>query len=1124
MTRVLRAVGALVALAALVVGVPWMLIRLAGWPLPTKVPDLSNAATMVQQGNIEASTVIKVLAVLVWAAWLITVWSILWELVVNVPQLLKGRSHRPAPLAPKAMSKGVGWLFAVLLTTTSMSQAAHASSPLGALVGGELADLATTELSVNTSDASTVFTPALGDDTAATVSAGEVWVATDDDTLWSIAADTGVSVETLLASNAVLTASTFIHEGMEISLPGGVEVPQDRRSVDGSETVGATPQASLPTDVVSYTVQDNDGMWNVAQALLGDGALHVEMTQLALGQQVAPGVVFDADTLVIHPGWVFTAQPAAAGTVEVSQVAQAAEAGDVHVVAENESLSSIAQERWGDADRWVELWDLNGGRIMDDGRVFEDPNLIVTGWTINLADTPPPPPPVVVAAPDVVGDVGDVIVEASNAAVVESDTQSAEVALPPPTTQVQESPESAPATVGEVAGTAPVRSTFPAPTAAGAADVAGGSFEVDNGVEVVNEWDRSVWATVAGGSLLFAGLAMAVRRFRLRRLARLEPGERIAEPPSVAAGTELAIVRAPGSQEGLATLRGLMQGLTPYAAEQADPPAVRAVQIGTERIEVLFASPAPLPPKGWSTIDGSHSWTHNFDDEAVTSRQLLTPALVTIGVRDAGEDGQEVLLDLETAASVSISGDTDAALGMARSMALELATYPLGVPMDLCLIGLHVDGTEVCDRVWQDTTLQRAVRKTREYIEAMVAAGAVSMVSARSELEEDDGRHDPMIFIVNAASVVEADRALLDELVDICAPSMGVAVVVVGEHANANEQIRVDAASKALWSHVTLSAPSVSLQAAAEAAVLLDHAANADSEPYEPSEMMTEMLAETEAHQVAIAASYDDAMTGEEDGGSGGGDGDDVVPEFEYRAPSFDVLLKVMGNARTEGADLNANETELLGVLACLRGHKAVDLGLVHEAIAPTRERKTVENRISALRRKLGVGSNGEDLLPAIGTGGRIQHLFYELSRLVVTDVDLLEHRLHTAHELGSNDARRVLTDGLVLMQGPLFRAQKGFDGWPQSEGVVVAMTTIVTNYALMLIDLAVEVDDFALVARTTAAAGQVLDNPVSEFTIRQKEEEYAEACGDEDLAASVSAARQKLLTYLRDEDSLATP
>ncbi|WP_395156960.1 hypothetical protein, partial [Ilumatobacter sp.] len=115
-------------------------------------------------------------------------------------------------------------------------------------------------------------------------------------------------------------------------------------------------------------------------------------------------------------------------------------------------------------------------------------------------------------------------------------------------------------------------------------------------------------------------------------------------------------------------------------------------------------------------------------------------------------------------------------------------------------------------------------------------------------------------------------------------------------------------------------------------------------------------------------------------------------------------------------------------------------------------------------------------------------------------------------------------TEGLELMEGPLFRAQKGFDGWPQSEGVVVAMTTIITNYALMLIDLAVEVDDFALVARTTAAAGQVLDNPVSEFPFRQKEEEYAEACGDDQLVASVGAAREKLLAYLRDEDSLATP
>jgi hypothetical protein len=108
-------------------------------------------------------------------------------------------------------------------------------------------------------------------------------------------------------------------------------------------------------------------------------------------------------------------------------------------------------------------------------------------------------------------------------------------------------------------------------------------------------------------------------------------------------------------------------------------------------------------------------------------------------------------------------------------------------------------------------------------------------------------------------------------------------------------------------------------------------------------------------------------------------------------------------------------------------------------------------------------------------------------------------------------------------MEGPFFRARAGFN-WVHSEGVVASMTSVVTNYARMLIELAVEVDDIPLVCRTTAAAGRVLDNPVAEFPFRQIEEQYAEACGDEGLLASVDTARERLRKYLRDDDALATP
>ena len=71
------------------------------------------------------------------------------------------------------------------------------------------------------------------------------------------------------------------------------------------------------------------------------------------------------------------------------------------------------------------------------------------------------------------------------------------------------------------------------------------------------------------------------------------PGRR-RMPPAVAAGTEHAI-RTVDTTPIRTTIHGLLRSLTPYAAEQADPPAVRAVQIGTERVEVLFTKPAPMP-------------------------------------------------------------------------------------------------------------------------------------------------------------------------------------------------------------------------------------------------------------------------------------------------------------------------------------------------------------------------------------------------------------------------------------------------------------------------------------------------------------------------------------------------
>ena len=87
--------------------------------------------------------------------------------------------------------------------------------------------------------------------------------------------------------------------------------------------------------------------------------------------------------------------------------------------------------------------------------------------------------------------------------------------------------------------------------------------------------------------------------------------------------------------------------------------------------------------------------------------------------------------------------------------------------MDVCLIGLHVDGTELCDHVWLDTAMARAVRVAQQRIDRFADHGATNIVTARAELDEDDGAHDPQVFIVDLERIGADDRTLVDELVQL---------------------------------------------------------------------------------------------------------------------------------------------------------------------------------------------------------------------------------------------------------------------------------------------------------------------------------------------------------------------
>ena len=179
--RMLRGVAAGLLLLLLLVGVPVVLILLAGWPLPSKMPDWGHVSTMVRQADIPADNVIKVIACVVWVAWLQLAWAVVWELAVNVPRTVQGRRHREAPLVAAPVAGGVGRLFAAILAigvlTTSTGSVAVAKAPLPGGLPSTFAGAAA---------AVVVDSPTAAVSTSVASTDLPVWVTSSTDTLWSI--------------------------------------------------------------------------------------------------------------------------------------------------------------------------------------------------------------------------------------------------------------------------------------------------------------------------------------------------------------------------------------------------------------------------------------------------------------------------------------------------------------------------------------------------------------------------------------------------------------------------------------------------------------------------------------------------------------------------------------------------------------------------------------------------------------------------------------------------------------------------------------------------------------------------------------------------------------------------
>jgi nucleoid-associated protein YgaU/DNA-binding SARP family transcriptional activator len=296
-----RGLGALLFLAALLIGVPVGLVAFVGWPLPDTLPTLTELAERSRTG-VPDEVIVNTLAVLGWLAWAQLAAVVLLEAVA----LLRNVRAPSLPGIP-GIQVGVARLLATAalllggLTNRSapapladVTAASMPAAPISLVVDPPPTTMPAASPTPRSEPAPAVA-PERGIGPTYTVQRHDSWwgVAEDvlgDGTRWRELRDLNVGAS--MPDGHVITATTdSMNEGWTIRLPAGVQPPPSAPPI-------------TPEDVV---VERGDNLWDLAEE-----HLETAMASEATDAQIAPywQDVIDsnrpglADPDIIHPGQV----------------------------------------------------------------------------------------------------------------------------------------------------------------------------------------------------------------------------------------------------------------------------------------------------------------------------------------------------------------------------------------------------------------------------------------------------------------------------------------------------------------------------------------------------------------------------------------------------------------------------------------------------------------------------------------------------------------------------------------------------------------------------------------------------------------------------------------------------
>ncbi|MFE7506714.1 LysM peptidoglycan-binding domain-containing protein [Promicromonospora sp. NPDC057488] len=603
-----------------------------------------------------------------------------------------------------------------------------------------------------------------------------------------------------MANAAVLPAAAAPMpqaHSVSVSAPAVVEAPAERSGQsagvadrDAHRTTGerssdrerSSAQERKEPATVRHTVVRGDTLWGLAESYLGDGHRFREIVELNQ-EHLADDPAF------LTTGWVLTipAAPDAATTADADRGAGDT-AGSV-VVEKGDTLSGIAAEELGDADRYPELFEATRDVAQPGGAHLTDPDLIHPGWTVHVpgaVEAKADPRPAEASAPP----SGD----AARTGGESRQPETAVAAEPAPAADAAPAADTAPAADAaadlarqgettarqsdEVRGGG-ARAETVRDEAAQAEAQAETATQVETATQAEAEAaddglsDDAPWqvATVAGvGTVLAAGvLAVLARRRRDQQRLR-RPGQRIPLPAGDTVAFEQTI-RAAADHLSVETVDLALRSLASLCVASGRPlPVVRAARLTAQAFE-LYLEDAALLPQPWRNAGDSTVWTLDVADlqrlapvdPAVVPAPY--PALVTIG---SDEDQGHVFLNLEHLGALGITGDALATREILAALAVELATSVWADDLQVTLVGAFPDleDTMRTGRIRYLPTVGRIIedlaRRAHADRAALAAQSVPDLYAARVTGTVPDAWVPEIVLLADQVS--DAQRARMAEL------------------------------------------------------------------------------------------------------------------------------------------------------------------------------------------------------------------------------------------------------------------------------------------------------------------------------------------------------------------------